>query len=157
MSRIRSIHPGIWTDETFAALSDAAARLILALGTLSDYDNKFPWDEQIIARHFGRDLGPELLELAQAGLIGKQGSVGEVLFGYGFRRRHVSKWERIRAFVFGRDGYACQYCGSTDGSLHCDHVVPVSRGGTNAFSNLTTACRDCNLSKGARLVSEWRQ
>ncbi len=64
-------------------------------------------------------------------------------------------WLAMRASVFERDGFACTYCGDADGPLHCDHVVPVSRGGTNDIDNLATACFRCNCSKGAKLLSEW--
>jgi 5-methylcytosine-specific restriction endonuclease McrA len=32
-----------------------------------------------------------------------------------------------------------------------DHVIPLSRGGTNDFSNFTLACPTCNNRKGSRL------
>ena len=48
-----------------------------------------------------------------------------------------------------RDRYACTYCGS-DKQLEADHILPLSRGGSNAFVNLATACWSCNLSKGSK-------
>lgn len=35
-----------------------------------------------------------------------------------------------------------------------DHVIPLNRGGTNAFENLALACARCNQSKGDLLLSE---
>lgn len=35
-----------------------------------------------------------------------------------------------------------------------DHVIPRSRGGTNAFENLALSCARCNKSKGDLLLSE---
>lgn len=66
------------------------------------------------------------------------------------------EWLALRLEVFERDGYVCQYCGATDKELHCDHIMPRSRGGGNELSNLTTACGDCNREKGARTPEEWR-
>lgn len=59
--------------------------------------------------------------------------------------------KRRRFLVLERDGFRCRYCGHA-GELHVDHVVPVSRGGTNAIDNLVTACEPCNIGKGAMLI-----
>ncbi len=65
-------------------------------------------------------------------------------------RRNVPRNE-----IFERDGYCCTYCGTTDGPFHCDHVIPVSRGGMSDLSNLTTACSSCNIKKGAMTADEF--
>lgn len=57
------------------------------------------------------------------------------------------QWESVRQFVFERDNYTCVYCKSSALSLEVDHVIPVSRGGSNHISNLATSCRECNRSK----------
>lgn len=56
---------------------------------------------------------------------------------------------KLRFEVLERDGFACQYCGATapDAKLHVDHIKPISQGGTNDPSNLTTSCSDCNQGK----------
>lgn len=63
------------------------------------------------------------------------------------RRKPVGK--RLRFSIFARDNFTCKYCGkqSDEVPLHLDHVIPVSKGGTNDESNLVTSCRDCNLGK----------
>ena len=73
-----------------------------------------------------------------------------------FGRVCSKKWRKIRLSIFERDGFSCAYCGKSDGPLECDHIVPISRGGSNETSNLVTACMKCNRSKKAKLVSEWR-
>lgn len=154
MARIRSIHPGLFTDEAFASLSMAARVLLLGLGTLTDYRDRFVWDEDAISSSLGLPAA-YLQELLVAGLIIRVGDAGEIVYAFGFGRRRVSRWERLRRFIFDRDGHACTYCGSTDLPLHCDHVVPVSRGGSSEPENLTTACKPCNLSKNDRTPQEW--
>jgi 5-methylcytosine-specific restriction endonuclease McrA len=63
-------------------------------------------------------------------------------------------------FLFARDRYCCQYCGRPQGglkhreSLTRDHVVPLSRGGTNDWTNVVTACSACNTRKANHLPSE---
>lgn len=59
---------------------------------------------------------------------------------------------RIRFRVLQRDGFRCTYCGRSqqDGAtLHVDHVVPVSDGGSSDDGNLVAACDECNLGKGS--------
>lgn len=70
-------------------------------------------------------------------------------------RPYCAEWKAIRAWIFYRDGYVCVYCGENPEDLECDHVIPISRGGTNDLSNLATACMPCNRSKSDRLLSEW--
>jgi 5-methylcytosine-specific restriction endonuclease McrA len=63
-------------------------------------------------------------------------------------------------FLFARDRYRCQYCGRAAielrprEALTRDHLVPLSRGGTNHWSNVVTACSTCNARKGNQLPEE---
>ncbi|CAN5246538.1 HNH endonuclease [soil metagenome] len=63
-------------------------------------------------------------------------------------------------FLFARDRYACQYCGRHRYELRGrefltrDHVVPISRGGDNAWTNVVAACSPCNNRKANRLPGE---
>ncbi len=43
MSRIRSVHPGLFTDESYMALGHAAARLLIGLWTECDDHGLFEW------------------------------------------------------------------------------------------------------------------
>ena len=70
-------------------------------------------------------------------------------------RRHVTN-----TILFARDNYRCQYCGKHRNDLNrrdCltrDHVKPISRGGTNTWDNVVSACTKCNARKGNRLPME---
>lgn len=72
-------------------------------------------------------------------------------------RPSINEWITLRQFVFKRDNFTCQYCGSRGGKLECDHIVPVSKGGSHEIWNLTTACFKCNRAKGSKLLKEWRR
>lgn len=68
------------------------------------------------------------------------------------------KWCRptTRLAIYLRDGLACVWCGETledSGRLTLDHCRPHSKGGSNAPSNLVTACRRCNSSRGNRSLA----
>ena len=54
--------------------------------------------------------------------------------------------------LFRRDDNLCMYCGRElpDFSLTRDHIVPLSRGGKDVWSNVVTACKSCNTRKGGR-------
>lgn len=56
---------------------------------------------------------------------------------------------RLRFHVLRRDNWTCRYCGKRAPNvvLEVDHLVPVSRGGTDEPWNLLTACFDCNRGK----------
>ncbi len=63
-------------------------------------------------------------------------------------------------FLFARDDYQCQYCGRRANelkpreSLTRDHLIPMSRGGTNEWTNVVTACSSCNTRKANRMPYE---
>lgn len=57
--------------------------------------------------------------------------------------------ERLLALI-NRDGLACAKC-HTYNDLTIDHIMPVSKGGTDDLDNLQLLCRSCNSSKGDRI------
>lgn len=59
-----------------------------------------------------------------------------------------------RRNLFQRDGHRCQYCGCTGEPLSIDHVLPRSRGGSDSWDNVITACLRCNVRKGNRTPRE---
>jgi hypothetical protein len=59
-----------------------------------------------------------------------------------------------RRNVFHRDGHTCQYCGCSNEALSIDHVFPRSRGGSDSWDNVATACLPCNVRKANRTPRE---
>ena len=78
-------------------------------------------------------------------------------------KREASKRGNQTALITARDlrrlvarfHGKCAYCQDRDHE-HFDHVIPLARGGRHAIGNLLPACSTCNLSKGARLLADWR-
>ena len=59
----------------------------------------------------------------------------------------AAEWRDLCA----QHGNRCLRCGA-EGSLSVDHVVPISRGGTNTIDNIQPLCLPCNLHKHATTV-----
>lgn len=51
----------------------------------------------------------------------------------------------------------CAYCNCqlNKDEFHVDHILPLTRGGSNWTQNLSLACPRCNLSKSNKLPEEW--
>lgn len=51
----------------------------------------------------------------------------------------------------------CAYCGGpfADGQVTIDHMVPLSRGGSDNITNIWPACRSCNCSKSDKTTGEY--
>ena len=45
----------------------------------------------------------------------------------------------------------CEQCGTDTAPMEIDHIIPLSRGGTNDEANLQLLCRPCNRRKAAKL------
>lgn len=70
------------------------------------------------------------------------------------RRRAAGSTDRhtVDALILAQRG-RCACCGKSAGHgapYHLDHIVPVSRGGTNERGNLQILCPLCNLQKHAK-------
>jgi 5-methylcytosine-specific restriction protein A len=65
------------------------------------------------------------------------------------QRGYTDAWLRMVAYAIRTHPY-CAECG-TSGDLTGDHIVPLSKGGTNTPSNIQVLCRRCNGAKQARL------
>lgn len=70
------------------------------------------------------------------------------------RPRKMNKSDRLRKETKG----ACGYCGVhlPKDRMTRDHIVPMSKGGPNAMSNLLCCCESCNQLKGDKSLEEFR-
>jgi hypothetical protein len=59
-----------------------------------------------------------------------------------------TSWNRLRKLVKKRDKATCFHCGKVAEDGHCDHLIPLSRGGTDSLLNLVWSCKSCNTRRG---------
>jgi ATP adenylyltransferase len=61
--------------------------------------------------------------------------------------------------VLKESGGRCALCGTTrdDRPLHVDHIKPRSKGGKTEYPNLQVLCSKCNLTKGNKDETDFRQ
>lgn len=60
--------------------------------------------------------------------------------------------EDAQVLVWNRDGGKCVKCGSQE-KLEFDHIIPVSKGGSNTARNIQLLCEKCNRSKNDKIGS----
>lgn len=63
------------------------------------------------------------------------------------------------AALLERQGHRCSYC-RTDlrkAEKHADHIIALSKGGSDSIENIQYLCAPCNLSKGAKDPQDFAQ
>ncbi|UEJ81577.1 HNH endonuclease [Brachybacterium halotolerans subsp. kimchii] len=98
----------------------------------------------------GDDIVPTALELTRELSGAWVEGEGRRSVGFSFRAVHE------------RDHWTCAFCGrSVSKTPPCsallatvDHILPVSRGGASSWTNLVSACRECNGRKADRTPEE---
>jgi hypothetical protein len=64
----------------------------------------------------------------------------------------------LYSLVSERAGHRCEYCHAPEAIFNfpfeVEHIVPLSRQGTDDENNLALACRACNLHKSDHLTGE---
>lgn len=66
----------------------------------------------------------------------------------------------LRLAIYLRDDFRCIYCLSdlrdaAPFDISLDHITPQSDGGSNEPSNMVTACRSCNCSRGDKPLARF--
>lgn len=61
-------------------------------------------------------------------------------------------WEKLCSFFDG----ICPRCGRKTDKFTKDHIIPLSRGGTNSLDNLQPLCQRCNVQKSNLYEVDYR-
>lgn len=59
--------------------------------------------------------------------------------------------DEVKVAVWRRDGGVCVKCGSRN-NLEYDHIIPLSKGGSNTVRNIELLCQACNRIKSDKIV-----
>ena len=68
----------------------------------------------------------------------------------GHKRYQSAYYQRVRKEVLDREYWTCHYCGQEATTV--DHVIPISKGGTDEAQNMVAACNPCNSGKRDRMT-----
>ena len=67
------------------------------------------------------------------------------------RHTHAEVWQ-----MYEDQQGLCAYCETPlFGTFHVDHIIPVTKGGRNDWTNLAVTCPLCNMSKSDRTVEDF--
>lgn len=122
MARIRSIHPGQWTDEAFVAVSPLARLLALGLRNEADDEGVFPWKPLTLKMRLlpadNADVAVLLAELEAANIVRKY-EVDGVHYG-AIRNFYLFQRPKFPKLTHPRLPWVPAYCGHKKGLVPQD-------------------------------------
>jgi 5-methylcytosine-specific restriction endonuclease McrA len=91
------------------------------------------------------------VECHDNGVPYKDGSKDFHSYRYKLQRQKNRGNRKILALLNKLGFTECKKCGSKE-NLTVDHIIPLSKGGTNDWNNLQTLCFKCNHLKADKLT-----
>jgi len=67
--------------------------------------------------------------------------------------RGTYTWAEVMRLYLQLGG--CAYCNEPSDEVEPDHVIPLSRGGSNSITNVVPCCKPCNSDKRDLGLDEW--
>lgn len=120
------------------------------------------WKKALIwsVRHeYNKNIGIEIIDFYKNDYIigvNKKYPIPAVAKSAKYLKTNRQSIKFCRKNIFIRDNYTCQYCGKQKDNIDLtyDHVIPKSQWKSNlsptSWTNIVTACVDCNRKKGNR-------
>lgn len=128
----------------------------IGLTMLESNDANFLWLYDGWLWRTNRDYTEEQIELLIIDEIDKERRKFERLKKIHLNHEEIVKERReripeeVRRSVWFRDEGKCVRCGS-DKDLEFDHIIPVSKGGSNTEKNVQLLCKECNRKKSDKI------
>jgi hypothetical protein len=82
------------------------------------------------------------------------------LDGYNLTSKKIKLLQEYNLQTYKQDTFVCEYCRKNIyESYDLDHIIPLSKNGTNDLNNLAISCKECNRGengKHSKLLSDYR-
>lgn len=144
----------VWTAQVASACMIAANIIFESrfIRKPSDLLKHFEWKHlEFLYRFIGEDEDIDRAIDLLTPAIALQGQAEEKAKATkALRAKIAADYDRLFVILGRRDGFRCANCDNAGSDLQIDHIIPVSKGGTNEIENLQLLCRKCNIVKGAR-------
>lgn len=106
--------------------------------------------DRILSKHEQMQMETERIsqEVRDYEISGKEPVISRDCSDPQQQRKAITK--SVRIFVWQRDGGKCSQCESRE-NLEFDHIIPISKGGSNTERNIQILCETCNRRKSAKI------
>jgi 5-methylcytosine-specific restriction endonuclease McrA len=115
---------------------------------MSRVDNVASWAKRLIAIVPVKTIDVETVRFDMALMQNAE------ISGVEYQQGELAGYE-VREYLLEKFNRTCAYCDKQNVPLEIEHVLAKSNGGSNRVSNLTLACRPCNVRKGNRDIHEF--
>lgn len=140
-------------------LEDELVELVDLITALPKYRDRPDAAREAVERAIHIEAEPLITEITQQDAIylkrvferrGARVKIERVATGRGGSGTRQPLPESVRREVWRRDEGKCVDCGSRE-RLEFDHIIPLSKGGSNTTRNIELRCESCNRQKAARV------
>lgn len=140
----------MFKSKTYWLPPSVKARKDYVVRTINKLNKWIPIDQVIIETgrfDLQKLMNPEITneEYQQGPMYGKDSLKAALISEYGNKVNVDGKTRTVAR---------CCYCGKENVPLEVEHIFPKGKGGTDAWHNLTLACKECNQFKGNRTPEE---
>jgi hypothetical protein len=124
---------------------------LIELEKQKEIENKLLERDKRIKDNLKKDLlQKEHLKRIESEAIQELIDDGHISENFSLKHEREPIPSHIKLAVWKRDKQKCVYCNNNN-KLEFDHIIPVSKGGSNSINNIQLLCFDCNRSKSSKI------